>query len=77
MNMVFNCVNQSNTKYYYTHMSAAWLVAEVLCKYLDEGVEFLKTNSLDIKTHNKAIRKARESFRITPENKKFLLTLKR
>ena len=77
LNTVWNCVNQANTEYYYTHMSVAWLVAEVLCKYFDEGVEFLKANSLDIKTHNKAILKARESFRISPENKKFLLTLKR
>lgn len=74
---IFDCLNRANTKYYYTHMSAAWLLAEVLVKHFDEGVAFLKTCSLDTRTHNKAIVKATESFRISPENKELLKALKR
>ena len=74
---------------YYVHMAAAWLIAEVLVKYYDEGVGFLKCNAecydregrgqefFDIKTHNKAIQKACESFRLTKEQKDFLKGLKR
>ena len=74
---------------YYVHMAAAWLIAEVLVKYYEDGVEFLKCNAecydkegkgrefFDIKTHNKAIQKARESFRLTKEQKDFLKGLKR
>ncbi|MDE7301002.1 MAG: DNA alkylation repair protein [Clostridia bacterium] len=62
---------------YYVHMAAAWLIAEVLVKYYDDGVEFLKRNTLDTKTHNKAIQKACESYRLTKEQKDFLRGLKR
>ncbi|MDE7256605.1 MAG: DNA alkylation repair protein [Clostridia bacterium] len=62
---------------YYVHMAAAWLLAEVLVKYYDQGVKYLKFNELDIKTHNKAIQKACESYRLTKEQKDFLRGLKR
>ena len=62
---------------YYVHMAAAWLIAEVLVKYYDQGVKFLQFNELDIKTHNKAIQKACESYRLTKEQKDFLRGLKR
>lgn len=77
LDVVYDAISLANTEYYYTHMAAAWLLAEVLCKYFDEGVEYLKSNTLDVKTHNKAIRKAMESLRISEDNKKILQALKR
>ena len=74
---------------YYVHMAAAWLIAEVVVKYYDEGAAFLKCNAecydkegkghefFEIKTHNKAIQKACESYRLTKEQKDFLRGLKR
>lgn len=73
---------------YYVHMAAAWLIAEVLVKFYDDGVKFLKSNAesydsekgsefINIKTHNKAIQKACESYRLTNEQKDFLRGLKR
>lgn len=62
---------------YYVHMAAAWLIAEVLVKYYDEGVKYLQLNELDIKTHNKAIQKACESYRLTNQQKEYLKSLKR
>ncbi len=70
-------IERADTRYYYVHMAAAWLVAEVLVKHYKEGVEFLKSTSLDDKTVNKAIQKARESFRLSDEQKKYLKTIKR
>lgn len=77
LNDIFTAVSLADTNYYYVHMAVAWLIAEVIAKYFDAGVEFLKKGSLDIKTHNKAIQKACESFRIDGNTKNYLKNLKR
>jgi len=67
-------------KYYYVHMAAAWLLAELVIKFYDRTVKFLEANTgglLDIKTHNKAIQKACESYRLTAVQKEYLKRLKR
>lgn len=74
---IFDCCSRADTSFYYVHMAVAWLIAEVLVKYYANGVEFLKCNSLSPKTHNKAIQKAKESYRLTPEQKIYLNNLKR
>ena len=71
-------------EYYYVHMAAAWLLAELIIKFYDETVKFLiqtieahnKGWEVDIKTHNKAIQKACESYRLTAEQKTYLKGLK-
>ncbi len=77
LQIISDTVRKSNRNLYYVHMAAAWLIAEVLVKFYGQGVEFLKLNDLDIKTHNKAIQKACESYRLTKEQKDFLRGLKR
>lgn len=69
-------LQRANTNAYYIHMAAAWLTAEILVKRYDFGTSILKEKLLDIKTHNKAIQKARESYRLTKEQKEFLHSLK-
>ncbi len=61
---------------YYVHMAAAWLTAEILIKHYSFGVKLLTDKVLCAKTHNKAIQKARESYRLTTEQKEFLYSLK-
>lgn len=61
---------------YYVHMAVAWLVAEILIKQPKLGEEILTARILPSKTHNKAIQKARESFRIDTIRKERLNTLK-
>ena len=76
--IIFNAVKRSDAeKYYYVHMAAAWLTAEVLVKHYDSGVKFLQSQVLDKKTHNKAIQKANESYRLSEEQKNFLKEIKR
>lgn len=77
LNTIFESVERADTSYYYVHMAAAWLIAEVIVKHYDKGVEYLKLNRLDRATHNKAIAKACESFRITQEQKMELKGFKR
>ena len=61
---------------YYVYMAAAWLTAEILVKHYDYGVQLLQGKTLDVKTHNKAIQKARESYRLSKAQKEFLNSLK-
>ncbi len=62
---------------YYVNMMIAWYFATALAKQYDAVLPFLETERLDRWTHNKTIRKAVESYRITPEQKQYLRTLKR
>ena len=57
-------------------MMIAWYFATALAKQYDAAVPFLENRQLDVWTHNKAIQKAVESYRITPEQKAYLKTLK-
>ncbi len=77
LSIIFDLVEKSDTGHYYVHMATAWLIAEVLVKYFDYGIKFLQLNTLDVKTHNKAIQKANESFRLSDEQKKLLKEIKR
>ena len=65
------------TDEYYVNMMTAWLFADALVYQWDTAIKFLQEQKLDTWTHNKTIQKARESFRITPEQKEYLKTLKR
>ncbi len=62
---------------YYVNMMIAWFFATALAKQYDAALTILSEHKLDVWTHNKAIQKARESFRITDEQKVYLKTLKR
>lgn len=62
---------------YYVNMMTAWFFATALAKQWDAAISYLEQPHLDPWTHNKAIQKARESYRITPEQKAYLKTLKR
>ena len=62
---------------YYINMMVAWYFATALAKQYDTAVKYIENGALDKWTHNKAIQKARESYRITDEQKEYLKTLKR
>ena len=61
---------------YYVNMMTAWLFAEALVKQWDSTLPFIQNKKLAPWTHNKAIQKACESFRVSSEQKDFLRTLK-
>ena len=62
---------------YYVNMMIAWYFATALAKQYETVLPFIEEQKLDVWPHNKAIQKARESYRITPEQKEYLKTLKR
>lgn len=64
------------SKEYYVNMMIAWFFATSLTKQWDATVPYIEKQRLDKWTHNKTIQKARESYRITDEQKKYLNTFK-
>ena len=61
---------------YYVNMMTAWYFATALAKQYDAVLPFIENRKMDVWTHNKAIQKAVESYRITPEQKTYLRSLK-
>ncbi len=61
---------------YYVNMMIAWYFATALAKQYDCAVPYLENRRLAPWTHQKAIRKAVESYRITPEQKAYLRSLR-
>ena len=54
----------------------AWYFATALAKNWDEIIGVIENKKLDTWTHNRAIQKAIESYRISPDQKQYLKTLK-
>ncbi len=61
---------------YYINMMIAWYFATALAKQYEAILPYIEEQRLGPWTHNKTIQKAIESFRITPEQKTYLRTLK-
>lgn len=62
---------------YYVNMMIAWFFATALAKQWNSTIPYIEESKLDRWVHNKTIQKARESYRITKEQKEYLLTLRR
>ena len=63
------------SKEYYVNMMIAWYFATALAKQYEAAVPYIEQRRLAPWTHNKTIRKAIESYRITDEQKAYLRTL--
>lgn len=61
---------------YYLKMMIAWFFATAVVKQYDASIPFIENHRLDYWTHNKAIQKALESFRVSDEHKEYLRRLK-
>lgn len=61
---------------YYVNMMVAWYFATALAKQYDAALPYLTERRLEPWTHNKAIQKAIESYRIADEKKAYLRSLK-
>ena len=61
---------------YYINMMIAWFFATALAKHWNDSIKYVENNKLTKWVHNKTIQKARESYRITNEQKEYLKSLK-
>lgn len=66
-----------NCDCYYVHMAVAWCLSVCFVKYREKTISLLAANTLDRATHNKAIQKCIESYRVTDADKAYLRTYKR
>ena len=71
-----NRVEQVKLEDYYVKMMIAWYLATGLAKNYDSFIKAIEERRFDTFTHNKAIQKAVESYRVSDEHKAYLKTLK-
>ena len=62
---------------YYVRMMVAWYFATALAKQYDAALPYISGYQLDKWVHNKAIQKAVESYRVSPEQKSVLVQYRR
>lgn len=61
---------------YYVDMAIAWALSVGLVKFYDRTIKLLEQKHFSKFVHNKAIQKARESYRISSQIKEVLLSIK-
>lgn len=64
-----------HSREYYINMMIAWYFATALAKQYESTLPYFENRVLDQWTHNKAIQKAKESFRVTDAHKAYLSEL--
>ena len=61
---------------YYLNMMIAWYFATALAERYEDALPYIEGQRLSPWVHNKTISKATESYRLSPEQKQYLKTLK-
>ncbi|MBW7474648.1 DNA alkylation repair protein [Paenibacillus oenotherae] len=62
---------------YYVKMAVAWAVSICYIKFPEPTMAYLRSNTLDDFTYNKALQKVTESLRVDQETKKLIRSMKR
>ena len=71
---IFDIINSlQNEEKYYVNMAVAWLMCELMIKNRNQSLKYLENHKLNDFTINKTISKCRDSYRISKEDKEFLL----
>jgi len=70
-------VSAIRSEEYYINMAVAWFFATALAADFDAALPYISEHRLSPWVHNKTISKARDSFRITPEQKALLKSMRR
>ena len=74
---IFEVIDNIKSEEYYVEMGIAWLVAEMYIKFPKQTMKYLKNCNLNKFTYNKALQKARESYRVSKEEKEILNKMKK
>ena len=71
---IFNIIDSLQTEEkYYVNMAVAWLMCELIIKNRNQTLKYLENHKLNDFTINKTISKCRDSYRVSNEDKEFLL----
>ena len=73
---ILDLVKNIKSDYFYVKMAIAWFYSFALIKQYNTTIKYFETKKLDPWIHNKSIGKALESYRISPERKEYLKSLK-
>ena len=74
---VFELLDHIYKETYFSKMGVAWALATAMGKFPEETFKYLKKNSLDTWTYNKALQKMIESFRVKESDKLIIKTMKK
>lgn len=74
---IFDLLNEIESDKFYINMAEAWLLCEMYIKFPKETKTFIQKNNLNKFTHNKAISKIHDSYRVSKEEKEYLNTLRK
>lgn len=77
LSQVLEAIESVKNKNYYVQMAQAWAVSICYREFPKETEPFLKQNSLDDFTHNKALQKITESLKTGQKEKEYMRSLKR
>ena len=73
---VLSAYREINTDAYYSSMGVAWGIAECFIKFPEKTRPLIEGKCFDPQTHNKAIGKICDSFRVSAEEKTYLRQIK-
>jgi len=74
---ILDCYALVHHDAYYVKMDVAWGISVACAKFPSQTITYLEKSNLDKFIHNKAIQKCCESYRVPPEIKKYLRSLKK
>lgn len=74
---ILSICNEIHHDGYYVKMAVAWTLQVCYVKFPEKTKRLLENNCMDDFTHNKAIQKIRESYRVSREEKEELNRMKR
>ena len=73
---IFDTLNKIESEKFYINMAEAWLICEMYIRFPKETKIFMQKNNLNKFTHNKAISKIHDSYRVSKDEKEYLSTLR-
>ncbi len=74
---IYEVCSRTHMEDYYARMAAAWLVSVCFAAFPERTYEFLQDDRMDDFTHNKAVQKTCESYRVSKEWKVRVRRLRR
>lgn len=77
INKVLQILNNVKSDEYYVKMAVAWTLQVAFVKFPNETMKLLKNNKIDDWTHNKALQKIIESYRVDENTKNEIRKMKR
>lgn len=77
INEVIKIMDSINHEGYYVKMAIAWTLSVAYVKYPEITMKYLRNNTLDDFTFNKALQKIVESYRVSNEDKEIIRSMKK